>query len=185
MRSGAALREALLKLLGERPFDAITARDICAAASVHYATFFRHYTGKDALLDDIAAEQIDILVDLTLPIQQVSGHEAAVARLFAYIAEHRALWSALLNGGASAAMRDEWLARAKDVAASHRGVHGWLPQELGISASIAVIFETVTWWLRQPEGACSAAEAAAILSRLLAGVVASEGGAPAGGRATR
>jgi len=169
-RSGAALRQALLRLLAEKPFDQITVRDICARADVHYATFFRHHAGKEALLDDIAAEQIDILVDLTLPIQRASGHDVAIRKLFAYVADHRALWSALLNGGASAAMRNEWLARAQDVAANHHGVHGWLPEDLGTTSSIALIFETVTWWLRQPEDTCPTDEAAAILSRLLAAI---------------
>ena len=170
VRSGAALREAMLKLLLEKPFDQVTVRDICAAAEIHYATFFRHYSGKEALLDDIAAEQISALVDLTLPIQQVAGHAVAIQRLFAYIEAHRPLWSTLLNGGASAVMRSEWLHRAQIVTEAHQGSHGWLPRELGTISSVALIIETVTWWLRQPEGSYSSEKAAEILSRLLASI---------------
>lgn len=167
VRSGAALREAMLHLLADRPFDQVTVRDICAEAGIHYATFFRHYTGKEALLDDIAAEQISVLVDLTLPIQQAAGHAVAIQKLFAYIEAHRALWTTLLNGGAAAAMRSEWLHRAQIVTEDHRGSHGWLPRELGTISSVALIIETVTWWLRQPEGSHSSDNAAEILSRLL------------------
>jgi hypothetical protein len=39
LRSGQALRDALLVLLLQKPFDQITIRDICATAGVHYATF--------------------------------------------------------------------------------------------------------------------------------------------------
>lgn len=171
VRSGAALREAMLELLLQRPFEQITVRDICGAAEVHYATFFRHYSGKEALLDDIAAEQISTLVDLTLPIQQEAGHTVAIQELFAYIEGHRTLWSTLLNGGASAVMRSEWLRRAQSVTLTHNGSHGWLPQDLGTVCSVALIIETVTWWLRQPEGSYSSDEAAAILSRLLAPII--------------
>lgn len=167
-RSGAALRQAMLKLLPCKPFDQITVRDICAEAAVHYATFFRHHEGKEALLDEIAAEQIDMLVDLTLPVMKTAGQAIAIERLFIYIADHRALWSILLNGGASSAMRSEWLARAQEVSETYKGPHGWMPTELGVTASVAIIFETVTWWLRQPEGEYTTDHAAEILSRLLA-----------------
>lgn len=174
VRSSAALRKALLDLLADKPFDEITVRDICAASGIHYATFFRHHASKEALLDSIAAEQIDILVDLTLPIQQASGHTVAIKKLFTYIDDHRALWSALLNGGASAAMHSEWLSRAHEVEAQHKGTQSWLPEGLGTSTAIAMIFETVTWWLRQPEGASTTDDAAAILSRLLSILFAEE-----------
>jgi AcrR family transcriptional regulator len=173
-RSSAALRDAMLKLLLEAPFDQITVRDICAEANVHYATFFRHFAGKEALLDDIAAKQISTLVDLTLPIQQVAGHAVAIRKLFDYIEAHRALWATLLNGGAAAAMRNEWLHRAQLVTDIYRGSQSWLPKELGILSSVALIIETVTWWLRQPEGSCSSDSAAEILSRLLSSILATD-----------
>lgn len=170
VRSGSALREAMLALLQNKPFTQITVRDICAEAGIHYATFFRHYSGKEALLADIAAEQISALIDLTLPLQQAAGHAVAIRKLFAYVEAHHALWDILLNGGAAAAMRSEWLHRAQIVTEDHRGSHTWLPIELGTISSVALIIETVTWWLRQPEGSYSSEDAAGILSRLLASV---------------
>jgi AcrR family transcriptional regulator len=164
----------MLTLLLGRPLDQVTVRDICGEAGIHYATFFRHYAGKEALLDDIAAEQISALVDLTLPIQQAAGHAVAIAKLFAYIEAHRALWSTLLNGGAGAAMRSEWLHRAQIVTEEHQGSHSWLPKELGTISSVALIIETVTWWLRQPEGGYSSDKAAEILSRLLTAIFLTE-----------
>src|SRR5437867_13029783 len=66
VRTKAALHEALLALLEEKPFDAITVRDISARAGIGYATFFRHYPGKSALLDDVAADEIHELLALGL-----------------------------------------------------------------------------------------------------------------------
>jgi len=84
-----------------------------------------------------------------------------------YVEEHRALWSALLNGGAGATMREEWLRRARLVAESRAPVGSWLPKELGTVCSVALIAETVSWWLAQEPRAYTAADIAAILHRLI------------------
>lgn len=166
VRSGEALRDALLRLLRHKAFAQITVRDICAEAGLHYATFFRHHAGKEALLDRVAAEQISTLVELTLPIQEAAGHDRAIHRLCEYVEEHRGLWSILLNGGAGGAMREEWLRRARIVTRTHEPIARWLPMELGMICSVTLIVETVSWWLRQPDGSYSGDEIAAILSRL-------------------
>jgi AcrR family transcriptional regulator len=164
VRSGAALREALLSLLERKPFDQITIREICALAGLHYATFFRHHPSKEALLDAVAADQIDTIVDLAL--------EGGVGPqgwrvLCLYVEEHRPLWSALLNGGAAAAMREEWLRNAQKVALLQEPVGTWLPKELGVVCSVSLIADTLSWWLAQPPGAHSVDEVAAILDRLV------------------
>lgn len=166
-RSSAALRDALLKLLERKAFDQITVRDICAEAGVHYATFFRHHASKEALLEDVATEQIATLVDLTLPIKEATGDRTAFAALCAYVDEHRTLWSILLNGGAGAVMRAEWLRRARIVAETQEPVSSWLPKDLGTICSTSLIAETISWWLAQPPGAYSAEEVSAILHRLV------------------
>jgi AcrR family transcriptional regulator len=161
------LREALLRLLERRPFDQITVREICAEAGVHYATFFRHHASKEALLEAIAADQIARMVDLTLPVFVATGDRTAFRALCDYVERHRALWSVLLNGGAGAAMREEWLRRAEAVAETREPVGGWLPKELGTICSTGLIAETVAWWLRQPPGEWNAEKVADILYRLL------------------
>lgn len=166
-RSSAALREALLRLLERKSFDQITVRDICAEAGVHYATFFRHHPGKEALLDSVAAEQIARSVELTLPIKDAGDDRGSLDALCAYVDEHRALWSVLLNGGAGATMRKEWLRRARIVAETREPVGSWLPKELGTICSTSLIVETIAWWLTQPDGAWSAKQVAAILDRLV------------------
>jgi hypothetical protein len=157
VRSGAALRDGLLRLLEKKAFDQITVRDICAEAGVHYATFFH-----------IAAEQISTLVDLTLPFHEPMEEGRGFHMLCAYVEDHRNLWSTLLNGGAGAAMREEWLRRARQVSEGREPIGSWLPQELGTNCSVALIIETVSWWLLPKQEAYSAAEVATILHRLVA-----------------
>jgi AcrR family transcriptional regulator len=168
VKSGAALRAALLALLERKAFDQISVRDICAEADIHYATFFRHFTGKEQLLEAVAAQQIDMLVDLTLPIKQSVDDRSAFHALCSYVAENRALWTILLNGGAGLAMRDQWLQRSKAVSATHTGTESWLPRDLGTICSVSLISETIAWWLTQPKGAYSTETITDILYRLVA-----------------
>lgn len=167
VRSGEALRNGLLRLLEHKPFEQITVRDICAEAGVHYATFFRHHPGKEALLDSVAAEQIAMLVELTLPIKDTAGDRSAFGALCAYVDKHRTLWATLLNGGAGLAMREEWQRRARLVAEDREPIGSWLPKELGTICSTSLIADTISWWLAQPDGAYSADEVAHILDRLV------------------
>jgi AcrR family transcriptional regulator len=166
-RSGAALRTAMLRLLERKSLEQITVRDICAEAGVHYATFFRHHAGKEALLEEIAADQIATLVDLTLPIKETTGDRMAFGALCDYVEKHCALWAILLNGGAGAAMRQEWLRRAQTVAEQTDSVGSWLPKELGTICSTSLIADTISWWLAQPTGSYSASQVAQILDRLV------------------
>lgn len=167
LRSGQALRDALLSLLLQKPFDQITIRDICAEAGVHYATFFRHHQTKEALLEEIATEQIKQLNKLTLAIRDAEDYEAGFRALCSYVDEHRSLWSTLLNGGAGGAMREEWVRQSRAVALKVPPVHSWMPAELGTICAATLIAETIAWWLAQPEGAYSVDEMAGILFRLL------------------
>ncbi len=167
VRSGLALREALLALLPKKPFEQITIRDICAEAGVHYATFFRHHQTKEGLLDDIAKDQIQRLNQLTLAIRNSNDFQAGFRALCQYVADHRGLWAILLNGGAGSAMREEWLRQSQQVAAAEEPVTSWLPRDLGTICAATLIAETLAWWVAQPEDAYSVEDIANILHRLL------------------
>lgn len=167
LRSGEALREALLALLLRKPFDQITVRDICAESAVHYATFFRHFPTKEALLDAIAKDEIRRLIDLTMAIRGAADYRAGFVALSTYVGEHRSLWSTLLNGGAGATMREELLRQSRLVADEEGPVNGWLPIELGTICASSLIAETLAWWLGQPEGDYTVDDVAEILNRLV------------------
>lgn len=172
VRSGAALREALFRLLERKTFEQITVRDICAEAGIHYATFFRHHTGKEALLDHVAADQMARLVELTVPIKESGDDRGSILALCQYVEEHRALWAILLNGGAAATMRSEWLRYTRMVTGKPEA-ESWLPSELGTVCTTSLIVETISWWLRQDKGKWSPAAIAEIMHRLVTTSIAS------------
>ena len=140
----------MLALIERKPLEQITIREIAAEAGVHYATFFRHHPTKEALLDHVAAEQIDRLVALSLPLFDRADSQAAVVALCTYVSEHRILWTALLTGGAAGAMREALLRISRQVAVDRAPREGGLPLELAVNCSVSLIFETLAWWLAQP-----------------------------------
>ena len=101
-RTQEALNSALLSLLEEKAFDQITIREIAAKAGVGYATFFRRYPDKEALLHDLAALEISELLAMAEPILYTVDSRASAQALCAYLWEHRKRWEALLTGGAAA-----------------------------------------------------------------------------------
>lgn len=150
MRTREALRTALLRLLEQKPLEDITVRDICEFAAVGYTTFFRHHPSKESLLDEVAAEQIQRLVDLSLTAAENSeDSRAASIALFTYVNEHRKLWSTLLNGGAEAAMRAELLRIAREIAATKGRSETWPPSDITTIIGVSSTIELLSWWLRQ------------------------------------
>jgi AcrR family transcriptional regulator len=151
VRTRAALRGAMLQLLGSKPLDQITILDLCETAGIGYTTFFRHHPTKEALLDDVAAEQIEQLINLTVPIAEAQDIHAAGVALFTYVSEHRKLWSVLLTGGAEAAMRTEFLRLSREIAATRTRVNEWPPADISTILVVSSTVELVSWWLQQKQ----------------------------------
>jgi AcrR family transcriptional regulator len=150
-RSRASLRSALLSLLETASFDQITIRQISTRAGIGYATYFRHYPDKWALLNDLAADVISELLGRTLPIIFAEDTRAACLALCNFVAERRALWAALLTGGAAGVMHQELLRQARLAVPERAEAQGWLPTDLSVAVGTAGMIEVVTWWLRDHE----------------------------------
>jgi AcrR family transcriptional regulator len=166
VRSREALRSGLLSLLEKKQFEQITIRDIAAQAKVGYATFFRHHPSKEDLLSEIATEEIQQLMSLTLPLLDARDTRVSCLALCNYVEQHRLLWSVLLAGGAAAALRAELIRLAKQWAPKVRTSH-WIPVELGTVYGVAAAIEILSWWLHQPAGEYSAEQVAEFLDRLV------------------
>ena len=52
-RSKQALESALIELMEEKGFDAITVNDLCVRAGLNRGTFYNHYHDKEALLVEL------------------------------------------------------------------------------------------------------------------------------------
>jgi AcrR family transcriptional regulator len=169
-RTRGALRDALLELLEEHPFDQLTIRDISARASAGYATFFRHYPDKASLLADLASAEISELLAHAMPILvSVDTHASCVA-LCSYVNARRRLWAVLLTGGAAANLREEFVRQARvlasETSADHSRPQSWLPADIAVTFGVSGTVEILAWWLDRGS-AHSIEEVASILDRLV------------------
>src|SRR5699024_4054285 len=60
-KSKRALRTALIDLMEERGFDAVSVNDLCARADLNRGTFYNHFRDKEDLL---AALEDEVMADL-------------------------------------------------------------------------------------------------------------------------
>ena len=150
LRTREALYSAFLKLLERKNLDQISVREIAAVAQVGHATFYRHYPSKEALLNDLAAEEIHRVVNLAFPVMGSDSTEAACNALCGHVLEYRKLWRTLLTGGAASVVKAELLAISRGIAAE-MNTDPRRPEisELKIILSVNSILETLAWWLRQ------------------------------------
>jgi len=151
VRTRKALTEAMLGLLTEASFDQITIREITARAGTGYATFFRHYPDKEALLGDVASQEIANLLAMTLPMLDAESSAASTRTLCRLVDQHRKLWSALLTGGAAGILREEFIAQARELARGSTPAQSWLPSDLAVVYGTGATVDLLAWWLIQDE----------------------------------
>jgi AcrR family transcriptional regulator len=162
-RTQRSLQEALIDLLAEKNFDAITVGDISRRAVVNRATFYRHYTDKfdlaTSILTEVAAQTVAALGPPSEHVANTNPEtppEAWVA-LFEHIREHARFYHAILGRS-----NDSWfaaqvryhlmkvirerLAAVKDV---QRQSH--IPEEVALALICEFFMSTIRWWLEQRE----------------------------------
>lgn len=182
IRTRGALRNALLFLLERNPFDQITIGDICKGGHIGYTTFFRHYPTKDALLNEIAAEQIGELVRMSLAVADAQDTKHASMAVCEYVNNHRKLWSTLLTGGAASTLREEFMRLSLEIATARARPSVWPPFDIATILAVSSTLELLSWWLRQRKP-LSIEEVAAIHQRVVIAPIASSG--TDGGKASR
>jgi len=163
-RTRRALAEALIALTQERDFAAVTVRAIAARAGVGYATFFRHYADKGALL----AEVLDVVIDEVIALLDhdrsaaTGGHDAGAAgetpvvdrdaalgaRLFSYARDHAAICRVLLRGPGANLLLERIVARGTALAlAEGRRGGGIVPPEIAAHHLVTSTLALLGWWL--------------------------------------
>jgi AcrR family transcriptional regulator len=149
VRTREALREAMTALAEESPLDAITVRAIAARAGVGYATFFRHYTDKDALLADVADRLIQDFLRQVRPLVLAQDRRAAARSMCAFVAERLPIYKALLAGGSGETVRAEMLRQTMETMAMarQRPAEGVI-DDLLLSHLVSTTLNLLSWWLR-------------------------------------
>ena len=165
VRTREALREAMTELATESPLEAITVRAIAARAGVGYATFFRHYPDKDALLADVADRLIREFLQRVAPLLQERDRAAAARTMCDFVMEHLAIYQALLAGGSGETVRAEMLRQTlATMDATRRRKSEGAFDDILLFHLVSSILNILTWWLRHMDE-IDAATVAAIIER--------------------
>jgi AcrR family transcriptional regulator len=108
-RTRRMLRDALIGLILERGYDAVTIQDITERADLRRATFYLHYKDKDELLMTVLQETFDELVTEIGPAMQgdILGGKTQIEPFrmtFQHVADNANLYRIILGGQGGAAI---------------------------------------------------------------------------------
>ena len=163
-RTHKFLQEAMIELITEKGFDAITVGDIAERAMINRATFYRHYQDKYDLVAKIFEETASQLVEHLKPWgkdknQDVGGNPPEIwIRFFEHIAEYARLYRAMLGKNGSpwfaARMREHTIKlilenerRWKHPVGPRQPIDPAMPEELPVMQLSHVLIGTIVWWL--------------------------------------
>jgi AcrR family transcriptional regulator len=151
LRTRRLLKQALIELTEEQTFAEITIRDITDRADIGYATFFRHYDGKDELMLEIFTSIIAELESLP------GGHgenyfEQEGYLLFKHVSENQAMYRSILDSHSfSRKLREHvkrMVQRHLDQHAQHLSSPA-IPLEVTAQHMVSSLLGIVDWWLAQ------------------------------------
>ncbi len=157
-RTQKLLREALIDLIEERGFEALTVGEITGRAMVSRAAFYRNYQDKYDLVEQIFAEAMSALFAAVAELRHEHPPRIWV-RFFEHIAEYERLYRALLGRKGSPWFVRKMQASLVELVKEHGRVPFGAPAE-GQPVSpfadefvpdlVAALFvEAITWWLEQ------------------------------------
>ena len=149
VRTRTALRQAMTELAGEAALDGITVRAIAARAGVGYATFFRHYGDKEALLADVAGMLTRQFLQQVRPLLLQQDRRAAARSLCAFVLEHLAVHQTLIAGGSGEIVRAGMLRHTMDTLAAARVREPEGPiDDLVLFHLVSATLNLLAWWMR-------------------------------------
>jgi len=104
-RTRQLLRDALIALIAEKGYDAITIQDITERATLNRATFYLHYRDKDELLingleelwDELAARAPQPVMTGERRRVSLEVLQSSVCAEFEHLAEHAAFYRVMLG----------------------------------------------------------------------------------------
>lgn len=146
-RTQNLLAKALISLTLEQGYETVTIRDITERADIGYATFFRHYPDKEALLQDVI--EVVLAELMALLDGQAQDPEAQGLLIFRYVQEHSELCRVLLSSRSSSALqRQIRAAGVRSTLAQHQSrPDSQVPAEIAANHLVAASIALIQWWL--------------------------------------
>jgi AcrR family transcriptional regulator len=155
VRTRHVLRDALMALIPEIGYDAITVQHLTDRARLNRATFYLHYRDKQDLLAHIIQDVLDELTHTPHYMHIVDPSDTR--RLFTYyfdhVAKHAAFYRVMLQEASVAPYVQQMQSHVEDIArrwlTSERVKNGQMltPRELFISFIGSAYFSIIKWWV--------------------------------------
>lgn len=148
-RTQKALARALIALTLEKGYEAITIREITDHAEIGYATFFRHYRDKEALLEDVLFVVLEELTALLQFPMNDTDHAVTGTFIFSYVQEHNELVRVLLSSHKSSDMARKIVEAGTQSVFSQNAplAEGLVPPEIAAHHLITSTISLLQWWL--------------------------------------
>jgi AcrR family transcriptional regulator len=158
-RTQQLLGDALVSLILEKGYEAVTLKDITDRANVAYVTFFRHYKDKDQLLmqrlQESLVELTDCIETAASEIQKNAVLENEGLLIFRHVQENSSLYRTLLSsrGGHQGSSRVR--KRTQDIIASiflracspiYDSSHV-VPADVAANHIASSLLSLIEWWL--------------------------------------
>ncbi len=148
-RTQNLLSRALIALTLEKGYDNTTIRDITERADVGYATFFRHYHDKEALLQDVVEVILDELTGVLLPAKPETDPALVGTLLFRYVQAHSEMIQVLLRSQRSASLMPRIIEEGMRSFLQQHTVRlqSSVPIEIVAHHLITASVSLIQWWL--------------------------------------
>jgi AcrR family transcriptional regulator len=148
-RTHKLLQDALVGLTLEKGYDAVTIREITDRADVGYATFFRHYPDKEALLADVVEAMKDEFQTLLAPYSLVDDPEKTGTLLFEYVQENCDLCRVLLDSTDTISLLKpvQEIGRNESTLMVSVPASETVPLEVAVSHLMSSLVMLIRWWL--------------------------------------
>ncbi len=154
-RSRSLLGEALMSLILEKGYEAVTIRDITERADVAYVTFFRHYKSKDELLAQcLQAGMRDLQTRIEAAARRARADVSADTEgqlIFEHVQANSPLYRVLMRSQGASQVRQQtltaietiFLTSCKPLSAKEM----LIPRQIAAHHIAASLLSLIEWWL--------------------------------------
>ena len=153
-RTRRILRDALVSLILEKDYSAISIKDITDRADVAYITFFRHYNGTDQLLIEVLDEGLaELLHHIATLASKSDGptNELEGKLIFEYIKQKSDLFRILLKSQSVTRIRKSVIQKLatifRDSCSFLQQPGSHIPANIASNHMATSLLALIEWWL--------------------------------------
>jgi AcrR family transcriptional regulator len=153
-RTRRILQEALVSLILEKEYSAISIKDITDRAEVAYITFFRHYNGIDELLKEVLEEGLaELLHHIATLAAKPDGpaNEIEGRLIFEYINQKSDLFRILLKSQSVTRIRKSVIQNIATIFQNScsflQRPNSHVPADMAANHMATSLLALIEWWL--------------------------------------